>query len=173
MLAPAELGALRASQTLMGPLNVSFQFLESYHPKRYAHVFQSSGHKALQRHLIKNLVLGLGMGILFLGTMAGLSKPLLNLVFGSSFGPYYPVLVAFCGLYMLILAGYPLRFAGRAIHKNAASFWAYAGTAIIGLTAAPELVQHFGLMGVVAGLYIGQLMQIAVNGTSLYFNLKD
>jgi hypothetical protein len=167
-----EIGALRASQTLMGGWNIGFQYMETNEPRKYAKALFNSNNVGLLQLLKKSILSLLPLVICLLGGQALLSNTLITKIFGLEFSEHSWILSSFCLLYLLIYITYPLRFANRALGRNKLTFISYGTTAILGYLCAPLIVTQWGIAGVMAGLFISQFIQLITQGFSLFKSIK-
>ncbi|MFQ3325813.1 MAG: O-antigen/teichoic acid export membrane protein, partial [Salibacteraceae bacterium] len=97
---------------------------------------------------------------------------LLELIYGNSYVDYAFVLLAFCGIYILIFIGTQLRFLIRTFERNSLIFWSYVATSILGLTTANFFVTHYQIHGVLAGIALTQIIMVGFYLFALKSELK-
>lgn len=159
LLGFAALGAFRLAQTLFGVLNALLQVLENYQLPRGARLLHESQARArafLRRIGWQSLVLF----IPFLALAWFFPEPLFRLAGGAAYTGYAYALQGMSLLYLLILAGYPLRMAIRLLLLNRDFFIAYTLSFLFSLLAARWLVLEWHLNGVLAALIINQLLML-------------
>jgi len=153
IVGPAAVGAIRIAQNVMGVLHVLFLALENIVPIKAAKVL-SSGNSLQLREYFKSITLKTGSITLILASAVALfSEQILTLLYGPNLAQHAPILVAFAALYILIFLGTILRFYIRTIEKNHFIFISYMLTAAFSLMAAEPIVTHYGLQGIIIGLF--------------------
>lgn len=158
-LGAAALGALRLGQYVFGLLNVGLQAAESYALPRASAV--AAQPDALRRYLWR---VGLGLAGLVAPLLLALAvggETLLTLTGGEAYRPYAYVMTGLAGLYVLVVAGYPVRMALRVRLQNKAYFIGYVLATLFSLSAAPALIGRLGLTGVLLGLAGAQALLLA------------
>lgn len=158
LLGASGVGALRIAQNLMGLTHILFQAMENVVPIRAATALSRDGIPGMIKYLrIISAKAAAIIGLILLGVALS-AEPLLSRVYGQDFVGYGYLLVAYCGFYATIFPGYPLRFALRSIEYTQPIFWAYVISALFSLSAAYPMVEAWGLLGVVYGLIVTQLL---------------
>lgn len=154
-LGAAALGALRLAQYIFGLLNVLLQAIESYAlPRAAAH---AANPRAYWLFLVKKCLLFILPLLLLLSVFA---KPVLTLAGGSVYAPYTYVMYGLSAVYVLMAIGYPVRIAIRWQQLHRHYFIAYLLSVAAGIAAAPWLLHHWQLYGVLAGLFLTQFICI-------------
>jgi O-antigen/teichoic acid export membrane protein len=155
----AALGALRLAQYTFGVLNVVLQAIENYTlPKASrSHDTPAQFNRYLQQVLKKSLVL-LGPLLLLVVLFA---RPLLAFSGGSEYARYAYVMYGLAATHLLILAGIPIRIALRTKLLNRTYFTGYVLATLFSLLAAKWMIHQWGLSGVLAGLFLTQLILLA------------
>jgi len=150
------LGAFRLVQSLFGVLNLLFQTFENYALPRLAEQLQHSRDHAIRflRKLSRQSLL-LMSGLLLL--LLAFAKPIIYLAGGAQYTDYAFLVRGMALLYGLILLGYPLRMAVRALILNRSFFFAYVLSLLVSLLSYHYLLSTWRLRGVVAGLFLAQL----------------
>jgi O-antigen/teichoic acid export membrane protein len=155
----AALGALRLAQYTFGMLNVVLQAIENYVlPKASrSHDTPAQFNRYLQQVLKKSLVL-IGPLLLLVVLFA---RPLLAFSGGSEYVHYAYVMYGLAATYLLILAGIPVRIALRTKLLNRSYFTGYLLATLFSLLTAKWMIHQWGLSGVLAGLFLTQLILMA------------
>ncbi|OWY20105.1 hypothetical protein C7N43_24355 [Sphingobacteriales bacterium UPWRP_1] len=158
-LGAAALGALRLGQYIFGLLNVLLQALENYAlplAARHRATSPREFHRLLKTVFINNLLLVLPL----LLVLSGFAKPILQLAGGNGYTAYSFVIYALSALYLLVALGYPVRIGIRAGLYNRQFLTGYVIAACFSLLTAPLLIQNWQLHGVLAGMFLTQLITL-------------
>lgn len=152
----AALGALRLAQYTFGVLNVVLQAIENYTLPRASRVYINPAqlHRYLQQVLKKSILL-IGPILLLVVIFA---KPLLMFSGGREYGAYAYVMYGLAATYLLVIIGIPIRIAMRTKMLNQSYFIGYFLATIFSLLTAKWMIQQWGLAGVLAGLFITQVI---------------
>ena len=89
------------------------------------------------------------------------AKPLLVFSGGNEYARYAYVMYGLAATYLLILAGIPVRIALRTKLLNRSYFTGYLLATLFSLLTAKWMIHQWGLSGVVAGLFLTQLILLA------------
>jgi O-antigen/teichoic acid export membrane protein len=151
------LGALRLAQTLFGVLNVLLQVFENHTLPVAARLYQQS-ETVLKKYLWnttrKSTFLMLPITLL----LVVFAKEIFLLSGGKEYVEYAYALQGMAVLYLVIFAGYSARIAIRVLSLNKDFFVGYLFTLVFSLIGAQYFIQHWGILGVIAGLLINQLV---------------
>lgn len=168
ILGAGAVGAVRMVQSLMGAFNVLFLAIENIVPIRAAGAFARGGFREMFQYLKISsakmilVYLPILLGFVFIG------DELLLVFYGEEGNAAFPLILPFCLLYFLILPGYPLRYALRAIEQTQAFLWAYALSSVFALLFARPMLGEWGILAIPFGLICTQVMMQACYAFSLY-----
>jgi len=151
----AALGALRLAQYIYGLLNVLLQAIENYTLPRAT---TTTDIKKYWLQLLKKCLLLVLPLLVMLAVFAG---PVLRLAGGSSYQQYTFIMYGLSAVYLLVTIGYPVRIAIRAQHMDKEYFIAYILSVTASIVIAPWLLHNWQLYGVLAGLFLTQLICIS------------
>ncbi len=172
VLGPVALGAIRIAQNVMGVMHVLLLTLENLVPLKAAETLHQKGSAATVKYVFH---IFLQAAIPFIGLLVPIAffrVELLELIYGNSYVDYAFVLLAFCGIYILIFIGTQLRFLIRTFERNSLIFWSYVATSILGLTTANFFVTHYQIHGVLAGIALTQIIMVGFYLFALKSELK-
>ena len=172
ILGPRAVGVTRMAQNIVGVTHVLFLAMENIIPARAANCQRVGGNNMMFKYLWK---FTLQMGVITFSLLAAIaifSKQIINACYGAGFAPYNHVLIGFCGLYVIVFLGCPLRYAIRTMEKTKIIFWSFIASAIFSISSAYPIISHFGLYGVVAGLMITQMITFVIYLFSLRKELR-
>ncbi|MEL6588806.1 MAG: oligosaccharide flippase family protein [Bacteroidota bacterium] len=157
----AGVGALRIAQNLMGLTHILFQAMENTVPIKASGALIRDGINGMLQYLkLVSLKTGLIIGLILL-SVALAAEPLISLVYGAEFTSQSYLLIGYCVFYATLFPGYPLRYALRSLEFTQPIFVAYIVSTAFSLLAAYPMVERWGLMGVVYGLIITQILMQA------------
>jgi O-antigen/teichoic acid export membrane protein len=152
LLGVTAVGALKASQSLIGVSNILFLALDNVVPIRAAQHYSAEGAAGLLHYLARVTRIGLAAIAAICLCFAVYPAFWLRLVYGVEFVQYGFLLRWYSALYVLTFLTLPLRSGLRAIERTASIFVAYAIAALFSMVAAYPLVGKLGLVGVLVGL---------------------
>lgn len=151
-------GAIKSMQNIVGILHVFFLALENYLPVQAATRYHSQGIPGMLEYLRAVTLAGGILTLAFAALVFVLASPLIELLYGSEFLGYDFVLRGFALLYVLVFFSLPLRIALRTLEQTRPIFFAYMLSALFSLLASVVLVDRLGIIGVLAGLFIAQVI---------------
>lgn len=161
ILGPVAVGAVRMAQNIVGITHVLFLAMENIIPGRAAGVHRIGGNDLMFRYLFKfTMQMGI-ITITLLGLIAIFSKQVIGVFYGTEYLEYTHLLMGFCGLYVIVFLGYPLRYAIRTLEKTQLIFISFIVSSIFSIAAAFPMIKMFGIYGVVGGLFLTQLITLA------------
>ncbi|MBR9831425.1 hypothetical protein GYB57_04700 [bacterium] len=172
ILGPAVIGAIKVAQNLMGVLNVLFQAMENIIPVRSAEAYHRGGIKALGIYMQKTTIQFLTPVALVLILVGIFHQQIMTTIYGDEYLQYSFVLLAFCGIYILVFLGTLLRFIIRTLEYNQIIFWSYVFTTVFSLIAGKVLATDYGLTGVLVGIAGTQIISFISFITFLKFKVK-
>ena len=158
----AATGALRAAETLIGINRIFFQGLENVVPKHASEQLAREGRPALGGYLGRVALAG-GAATAAVGVVASLAPGFwLELFFGKTYAGYDALVYWYAVIYVVMFVGLPLRAGLRAFENTRPIFWATAVSAVFSIAAAAPLIDLLGMTGAVAGLFVTNVLLIAI-----------
>lgn len=155
-------GALKAAQNLMGVPHILFQGLENVVPVRAAWHLQIGGPQGLKTYLLRVTIYGeLATGAVA-AVMFVAPEFWLELVFGEEYQGFGFLLRWYAAIYVLVFLSLPLRAGLRAVENTRTIFWAYLWMTLFSLVSAYPVTEFWGLIGVLLGLFIVQVISLIV-----------
>jgi O-antigen/teichoic acid export membrane protein len=100
IVGPVASAALKAGQTLLGPISVFLTFVTSYLPIVFARELESSG--TIGRETRRSLAMILPVVVPYCLVMGLFAEPVLEFVYGSEYGQYSDVVQLFALYYVLL-----------------------------------------------------------------------
>jgi O-antigen/teichoic acid export membrane protein len=168
VLGTAAVGAVRIAQSLMGVLHLLFLVLENNLPVQAAAAFRTNGTAGMVAAM-RRVVLPVGAAVFALLIAVGIAAPyLMQWFYGATIAAYSGVITAFCGVYVLVFIGIPLRIALRTMHRTRPIFIAYLIGAAFSLLCANWLLTQWGLTGFFVGLLLTQMINLVVYAIALF-----
>ncbi len=163
-LAAAVIGAvasaaLKASQTLLGPISVFLTFVTSYLPIVLARELEASG--SIRRKVRRSLTAILPVVVPYCVVIGLLAEPALELVYGSEYGQYADVVQLFA-LYYVVLAFSTVAIAAlsaRGMTRDV--FVGQAAGAALSLAIGWVLLRELGVAGGVVGMLLSWALAMA------------
>lgn len=153
-------GALKAGQTLLGPISVFLTFVTSYLPIVFARELESSG--AIGGKTRRSLAAILPVVLPYCLVMGLFAKPVLEFVYGSEYGRYADVVQLFA-LYYAVLALSTVAIAALSAKGMTRDvFVGQAAGAVLSLAIGWLLLQEMGPAGGVAGMLLSWALAMAL-----------
>jgi O-antigen/teichoic acid export membrane protein len=162
ILGAAAMGAVKATQTLMGVCHVFFFALENFVTPRAAWHAEHSGRERFTQYLMQVTKYG-GSATAVIALIAAATPEFwLHITFGAEFGEFGYVLRIHALAYLVLYFTLPLKVGLRAIEKTESVFYAEAGAAIFAMATVYVLVSGWHLTGVVVGILTVHLIQVVL-----------
>ena len=150
------------SQNLVGLCHILFLAMENIVPAEAALHFSKKGMPSLITYL-KQISVKIGGLLLFLLVTMTITAPyLIQILYGAEYAAYGFVVWGYCLLYCFVFLGYPARYYFRTVQSTKPIFLAYCLSAAFSMLAAFPLLQVWGLMGLIIGLIVSQLLTLLI-----------
>jgi O-antigen/teichoic acid export membrane protein len=159
-------GGVRATQNILGPVNVAYQAMENLVPLKAAEEMRKGGIERASAFLMRFGLKGFVCLVVFFATAAVFSGRFLQFFYGRQLHAYAAVL----DLQMLyFLLAWPLRqlsFLFRTITRTRPILLASCVAALVSLTLVYPCVRSYGAAGIMVAAVAGQLMSLVYLGTA-------
>jgi O-antigen/teichoic acid export membrane protein len=153
-------GALKAGQTLLGPMSVFLTFVTSYLPIVFSRELQASGH--ISAKIRRACVAIVPVVVPYCLVVAVFAKPLLGFVYGTEYRAYADVVQLFA-LYYVLLASSTIAIAALSAKELTRDvFVGQAAGAAFTLVLGWLLLREMGAAGGVAGMLISWFLSMVV-----------
>jgi O-antigen/teichoic acid export membrane protein len=156
------LGTARMAQNIVGVLNIVLISLENTWPVAAAKAFKTNAWSGMITVLKQGMKRSTPMVLTFLGAFGVLGTVLFQLLFGHVPEGTSLVIWGYVSVYVLTFFALPLRVALRTVGKSRIIFISYLVSAVFALVFAPLFLQNWGLLGMVIGMVICQVLQMCV-----------
>lgn len=167
LLGPVAVGATKMAQNIVGITHVIFLAMENTVPSKAANFQRVAGDERMMKYLV-NFSAKMGAATVFILLLIAIfSQSLIRIFYGGEFVSYDYMLKGFCVLYVIVFIGYPMRYAIRTLENTHHIFYAFVISSAFSISAAYPMIRMFGLAGVLAGLFITQLIALAYYSYSL------
>jgi len=161
-LGTTAVGAVRIGQNIVGLCHILFLAMENIVPAEAAQLFLQKDFKKLWNYLM-DITLKIGVIVIgVLSVMALLAPKLIEWIYGADFAQYSYVVWGYCLLYAFVFIGFPLRYFFRTIQFTQPIFMAYCLSTVFSIGLAFPIVRNWGIIGVLAGLMLSQLLTLLV-----------
>jgi len=153
VLGPAASGALKAAQTLLGPVSVLLAFFVNYLPIRFAGWLRDDP-TGLRRHLRRGLAATVPPVLVYAVVAAAAAPWLLRTVYGDAYERYASVVRLFAAYYValsisdVVVASLAARLRTRRV------FAGHVAGALASLAVGWALLRAFGAAGAVGGMIL-------------------
>jgi O-antigen/teichoic acid export membrane protein len=161
VVGPQAAGGVRATQNIIGPVNVAYQAMENIVPVRAAEEMKRGGIERVSAFLFRFGAIGFAALLVFFLTAALFSRQFLSFFYGPQLHAYAAVL----DLQMLyFLLTWPIRqvsFLFRTIRSTRPILIASILAAIISLVLVYPAVRAFGAIGIMLAAVAAQIANLA------------
>ena len=158
----AASGALKASQTLLGPISVFLAFFVNFLPIRFARAVREAGAGALPRQMARGFLATVPVTAAYGLLIAIFARPVLEAVYGSSYGRYETVARLFAAYYLLLSISDVVVASLSARGLTRRIFLGHAAGAIFSLACGWLLLEAFGAAGGVLGMILSLLLAMGL-----------
>ena len=161
-LGTAAVGALRASQNLMGLAQILFFGLQNVIPVRAGNHYRQGGVAGLLAY-VKRMTgaMELATGAIVL-TFAITPEFWLSLIFGHQFAGNGSLVRWYAMTYLVVALSFPLTGGLWALESTRPIFICYAAATAVGAAMAYPLLTYFGADGAAAGVLITQAVMVSI-----------
>ena len=163
----AAAGALRACQNLVAIAHIWFLGLENVVPPEAARHLHEQGVEGMLRYIWKVLRNWGALTLAFMLVVSVVPSFWLHLFYGAEFTKFGYVLRLYGLLYVITFLGVPLRAGLQSMEYVSPALWSYGITTLFAAVAAEPLARHFGLVGVLVGLILAQVLFQGILATAL------
>lgn len=158
ILGPAAAGAIRAAQNVVGPLNIVYQAVENIFPVEGARHLVNGGKERMLAYFKKVSA----QGMIYLGIpcvlLAFFSQPIITMLYGESFGPYY-ILIIF--QLVSLLLGYYYKLLSsllRVLERTRIIFFSMILGVTIILALTMPMASHYAESGVLLAKILAEVI---------------
>lgn len=158
MVSFAAAGAYRALQNLVAPVHVLLRATDTFLTPRAAKVFHQTGMPGLWR-MLKLTYFFTGIPILGILAIAIIvPKPVLSLLYGTTYLEYSNAMVLMAMFYVLLFAYWPLQTAFKAIHVSRPIFISNLVAILVMFTIGIWAISLWGVYGTILGQLLNALI---------------
>ena len=158
ILTTKEFGAIRIAQNIIGIATVYFQYLENTVPIELGDFIKTKGYKNLGLFCFKLALKSSPIIVGFLVLVFVFKKELIVRFYGIDNASYTWIISCLCLLQVFVFIGSFIRFYLRSIENNQVVFYGYLLATIISFLIASNLINNYGQLGVIFGLFLHQLV---------------
>jgi O-antigen/teichoic acid export membrane protein len=153
--------ALKASQTVLGPLNAFLLFLVTILPISLASVREREGDAALGAELRASYLASGPIVFSYCAVVAIFATPILETLYGTAYGAYGDAVRLFAVYYVVIHAAYVVSAALSARRQTKPLFAGNVCAAVVGVAVGWPLVQAWEVNGAVVGMILSAVVLTA------------
>jgi O-antigen/teichoic acid export membrane protein len=169
ILGPAVVGAIKATQNLVGVCHVIQLALENIVPVRAAQHYASTGFSAMVAYIKRVALLG-GGAIAAIVTVGAVAPEFwLGLIYGPAYEGQGFLVQWWALIYAFGFFAMPLSYALRTLEETRLIFLAQLAAALFSVAAVYPLVSIFGITGVMFGM----LIVISIRNVALYLGFNN
>jgi O-antigen/teichoic acid export membrane protein len=172
MIGAAGVGAIRATQNLVGMSHILMLGLENVVPAGAARRLSKSGKQAFLRYLMLMMLFGASIVGTIVVVASAAPEFWLDLIYGKDYVGYGHLVVWWSVIYFIAFLAQQLSIGLRTIERTKSIFWAHLVTAIISVASVYPLIAYFGMVGVMIGLLMIVVIRIAILAVSFFYHLR-
>ena len=162
ILGAVAVGVVRMVQNVLGLTHILFLAMENIVPVRAAQQLNQAGVKPMIQYLKSSTTYAsMLVGSVLLG-LCLFAPFILKILYGAQYMQHSPIVMAFCGIYVFVFLGYPLRIALRTMEITKPIFIAYVVATIFSLVAAYPMIENWGMSGLLLGFLITQMISLII-----------
>ena len=169
ILGPVAVGALKATQNIIGVTHVLFQALENVVPSKASTQYHNKGIASLRDYLIKVAAWGGGITLSIVIFVSSFPTEILHAIYGSQYLKYDNILRWYAISYLIMFFAFPIRTWFRVTEISHPIFLAYVSMLVFSILFSNFLINNWGLNGAGLGIFFMQIVHIL---TLLYFFIK-
>ena len=160
LLGSVSLGAVRATQTLMGVFNVLLQFLDNYLPIKLINIFSDGKFHEMNRYLVKTALILIVLIFLSLIFSFFYAENIYQYVFGKSYTKFSYLLNWFLFSYLFLIVNTMLRNGLKTIGHTKPIFYSYLINSFVSIFSVVPLIKFFEVKGLLFGIIVTQIVSI-------------
>jgi len=172
-LGAASVGALRASQNLMGLAQILFFGLQNVIPVRAGMHYRRDGISGLLGY-VKRVAGGMELATAAIAlTFAVAPEFWLHLIFGDQFAGNGRLVIWFAAIYMVVALSFPLTGGLWALESTRPIFICYAVSTAVSVATAYPLLAYFGVDGAAAGSLLTETVMVGILWVGFYRKVRQ
>jgi O-antigen/teichoic acid export membrane protein len=160
-LGPQVVGGIRATQNIVGPINILFLVMENVVSVRAARLFASGGRRSLIAYLKKVTLLGTVTLAPILAVIAFFGAELMRLLYGEAYSNFAALVVWQVAYIFLSFFYRQAMFYHRSVQQTRPIAWSGAVFAFGVITVALIAIREFSVIGIMLALVAGQVMGLS------------
>lgn len=154
---PQAAGGVRATQNVIGPVNIAYQAMDNIVPIRAAEELRRGGSQKAASFLFRFGAIGFALLLVFFSAASLLSARFLSFFYGHGLHMYAGVLNLQMLYFLLVWPGRQLVFLFRTIRNTRPILHASIVAAALSMSLVYPLVRNFGALGIVMAAVAGQI----------------
>ena len=172
LIGAAAVGAVRATQNLVGMSHIIMLGLENVVPAGAARRLSQSGKQVFLRYMMGVLIFGASI----VGTIVVIASATpefwLGLIYGKDYVGYGHLVVWWSVIYFIGFMAQQISIGLRTIEHTKSIFWTNLVAAIISVVSVYPLITYFGLVGLMFGLLIIVTISTAILAVSFFYRFQ-
>ncbi|MBQ0799829.1 MAG: hypothetical protein KBT63_11145 [Porticoccaceae bacterium] len=160
LVGPVAVGALKATQNIIGVVHILFQGLENIVPSTASRHFMKDSLVGLKQYLLKVSFWGGGATVVIALAVSLSPDTLLRLIYGEQYQGYGYVLRWYALCYVFIFFSLPLRAGLRVLDASQPIFITYMLMTIFSISFAGVMVGKWGVDGAMMGILCTQIIML-------------
>ena len=172
VIGATAVGAVRATQNLVGMSHIVMLGLENVVPAGAARRLSQSGKHVFLRYLMGVLIFGASIVGTIVVVASAAPEFWLELIYGKDYVGYGHLVVWWSVIYFIGFMAQQISVGLRTIERTKSIFWANLVTAIISVASIYPLITYFGLIGIMIGLLIIATIATAFLTVSFFYQFR-
>lgn len=171
-LGPQVVGGIRATQNIVGPINILFLVMENVISVRAARLFASGGRRGLIAYLKKVTLLGAVTLAPILAVIAFFAAELMRLLYGEAYSGFAALVVWQVAYVFLSFFYRQAMFYHRSVQQTRPIAWSGAVFALAVITVALISIPELSVIGIMLALVVGQVAGLSYLLFTAFRDLK-
>ena len=173
ILGPVFLGAFRACQTIVNVVNIFFQSLENYFPRKISEIYRDSSIYNMKKYISTINKTGFVFIFVISIILSISSKFILNLFYEENIASYYYLLIILSFLLPLMFINYFYSFGLRTLKNTKPIFISYLFSSSFALIASNTIISNFEEKGFIFGIVLSQIFISVITYLGFYLSTKS
>jgi O-antigen/teichoic acid export membrane protein len=173
ILGPTFLGAFRACQTIVNVVNVFFQSLENYFPKKISEIYKNNSIYHMKKYINTINKIGFMFILVISIILSFFSKFILNLFYEENIVSYYYLLIILSFLLPFMFINFFYSFGLRTLKNTKPIFFSYLFSSSFTLIFSNKIILNYEIEGFILGFILTQFFISIITYLGFYLSYRS
>lgn len=173
ILGPTFLGAFRACQTIVNVVNIFFQSLENYFPKKISEIYKNNSIYQMKNYISTINKIGFVFILAISIILSFSSKFILNMVYEENIASYYYLLIILSFLLPFIFINFFYSFGLRTLKNTKPIFISYLFSSSFTLIFSNKIILNYEVEGFIFGIVLTQFFISVITYLGFYLSYRS